>query len=163
MSNTDEGKDTVSSLPEDDADKPANEILEEEEARDGSARLFYGNVNEFVTDRLRYLCPQPPAGSGWAWCAEWYRHAQALSRLDSLWRAWENLRFDPALGMSAWWIHHADPMMRALLDPATGPFAQCVDGHHGDEPLPVVPPPPGLFFDERTKADPLAGHPLALD
>lgn len=163
MSNTDEGKVAVNSLPDEDANKSANEILAEEEARDGSARLFYGNVAEFVTDRLRFLYPLPPAGSGWAWCAEWYRHAQALSRLDAVWRAWEHLRLDPAVGMSAWWIHHADPMMRTLLDPATGPFAQCVGGHRDPEPLPVMSPPPGLFVDQRTAGDPLAGHPLALD
>ncbi|MGW4485503.1 DUF4913 domain-containing protein [Amycolatopsis sp. NPDC004368] len=163
MSNTDEEMDTVGSLPDDDADKSANDILEEEKARDGSAKLFYGNVNEFVTERLVYLYARPLSQSGSVWCPEWYRHAEALSRLDSIWRAWENLRLDPGLGMSAWWLHHADPNMRVLLDPVTGPFASCVDGHHHVEPLPVMTPPEGLFYDQRTEGDPLGGHPLSLD
>ncbi|RSM73304.1 hypothetical protein DL991_31650 [Amycolatopsis sp. WAC 01375] len=36
--------------------------------------------------------------------------------------------------MSNWWLHHVDPHVRALMDPVTGPFAQCVDGHQPDEP-----------------------------
>jgi len=51
-----------------------------------------------------------------------------LQRLEALWRAWEHLRQDPALGMSVWWRDHADPHMAALLDP-DGPFA----GVEGEE------------------------------
>lgn len=144
--------------------------VEEAESRDGirrdeedaarPAELFYGNVHEFVTDRLVHYVPAPPPGSGRVWCPRWFTHAQGLARLDSLWRAWEMLRFDPALGMSNWWIHHADPHLRALMDPVTGPFAQCADGHRGDEPLPFEPAPEGLFTDQR---NPSSDHPLALD
>lgn len=58
------------------------------------------------------------------WCPEWYRHAEGIYRLEALWRAWEQLRLDPALGASARLLQHADPHMRVLLD-SDGPFRGC--------------------------------------
>lgn len=142
-------------------DESPEDIRRDEESVGLPAELFYPNVYEFVTDRLVYLCPMPPAEAGLVWCAEWYRHPQALSRLDAIWRAWEHLRQDPALGIANWWLHYADPTMRALMDPH-GPFARCADGHQPDEPLPSAPAPEGLFFDQRN-ALPVADDPLALD
>ncbi|MFF9274287.1 DUF4913 domain-containing protein [Streptomyces griseosporeus] len=136
------------------------DIRREEEEAARAQELHYANVNEFVTDRLAYLLTPPAPGSGRAWCPEWYRHAQALSRLDALWRAWEMLRFDSALGMSNWWLHHADPHWRALTDPVTGPFAHCAGGHRVPEPLPLMTPPDGLFVDQRRSE---ARDPFALD
>jgi hypothetical protein len=147
--------------PHDEArDDSAEDIRREEEAIARTGDLFYGNVGEFVTDRLIYLWGPPAPESGRMWCPEWYRHAEALSRLDSVWRAWEALRWDGPLGMSNWWLHHADPHMRALTDPLTGPFTRCGDGHRAPEPLPVLDPPEGLFTDSRT---PLPRDPFALD
>lgn len=141
-------------------DESLEDIQRDEENAAFPAGLFYPNVLEFVTDRLAYFVPRPAPGSGRVWCPQWFAHAQALSRLDSVWRAWEMLRFDPALGMSNWWIHHADPHMRALMDPVTGPFADCVSGHTGEEPLPLDLPPDGLFTDQR---QPSSRDPFALD
>ncbi|RRS01233.1 DUF4913 domain-containing protein [Glycomyces terrestris] len=147
----------MSTFNDDGPDASPEEVRADEEQLDRESELFYGNVNEFVEDRFVYFVNLPAAGSGRVWCPEWYRHAQALSRLDSLWRAWEHLRFDPALGMSAWWTQHLDPHWRALTDPVTGPFVNCVGGHGGAEPLPVASPPDGLFTDQRgTASDPLA-------
>ncbi|MGW6398140.1 DUF4913 domain-containing protein [Streptomyces sp. NPDC055134] len=70
-------------------------------------------------------------------CPSWFSHAQVFSRLDSMWRAWETLRWDGAMGMSNWWLHHVDPYVSALLDPVNGPFARCGEGHQRDEPLPI--------------------------
>jgi len=145
-----------------DEDESAEDIRRDEESAARPAELFYGSVLEFVTDRLVHLVPLPGPGSAQVWCSEWYRHAQALSRLDSIWRAWEHLRFDPGLGMSNWWLHHADPNMRALLDPVDGPFSRCGNGHEQSEPLPHVPPPDGLFFDQRNTWL-VTGDPFALD
>ena len=79
------------------------------------------------------------------WCPQWWRHAEAVARLESLWRAWEHLRQDAATGLSVWFRDHADHHMTILLD-ADGPFKGC-DGHHSDRPL------------ERTAARPAApGH-----
>ncbi|MEU1405139.1 DUF4913 domain-containing protein [Streptomyces sp. NPDC005728] len=138
----------------------AEDIRREEANAARPGELWYPNVAEFVSDRFIYLVSRPTPESGRVWCPEWYRHAQALSRLDSVWRAWENLRWDPGLGMSSWWTHHADPHMRALTDPVTGPFARCVDGHRQPEPLPIAEPPEGLFSDQRP---PSIRDPFALD
>ncbi|HEV7651066.1 MAG TPA: DUF4913 domain-containing protein [Actinophytocola sp.] len=149
-------------LPGEEQDEPVEDIRQDEMDAARAANLHYASVLDFVTDRFVHLVPLSPPGSGQVWCPEWYRHAQAISRLDSVWRAWETLRFDPALGMSNWWVHHADPHMRALMDPVTGPFAQCTDGHRADVPLPLVPPPPGVFADQRD-AWVQSGDPFALD
>ncbi|MCX5246771.1 DUF4913 domain-containing protein [Streptomyces sp. NBC_00201] len=141
-------------------DESLDDIRRDEQEAARSGELFYGNVNEFVVDRLVYLLTPPAPASGRVWCTEWYRHAQALSRLDSLWRAWEMLRFDPSLGMSNWWLHHADPHWAALTDPVTGPFAQCVGGHRAPAPVQVMEPPDGLFFDQRQSP---SRDPFALD
>ena len=145
----------------DEQDESAEDIRRDEVDAGRPAELFYANVVDFVTDRLAFLVPLN-SGAGLVWCPEWYRHAQALSRLDSVWRAWENLRFDPALGMSNWWLHHADPHMRALADPVTGFFVRCAHGHQGDDPLPLETPPAGLFFDQRNRWV-QSGDPFALD
>ena len=85
--------------------------------------LFFGSVDEFVRERLRYtytrrVGPQGPN----RWSAEWWKSPEAISRLDSLWRSWEALRLEPTFGMSVWWRDHADHHMRMLMSP-DGPFA----------------------------------------
>lgn len=116
---------------------------------DGEQELFYPHVAAFVSDRLVHLYARR-LGQTYVWCPEWFRHAEALSRLDALWRAWEHLRLDPATGISVWWRDHADPHMSVLLSP-DGPFAAC-RGNHTEYPTPplnVAEPPEGLFFDQR--------------
>src|SRR6266496_3468658 len=141
-------------------DETAEDIQRDEERARAAAQLHYANAAEFLADRLIHLVPLPPPESGLVWCPSWYRHAQAISRIDSIWRAWEHLRFDAAVGMSNWWTHYADPNMRALMDPVSGPFARCVNGHQTPVPLPLEQVPDGLFDDARltwpTPIDPLA-------
>ncbi|MFE5666112.1 DUF4913 domain-containing protein [Streptomyces niveus] len=150
----------TSPLHDEERGESAEDIRQDEESAERAAGLFYGNVNEFVTDRFIYFVQRPNAASGQVWCPEWYRHAQALSRLDSVWRAWEALRWDAGMGLSSWWLNHADPHLRALLDPVTGPFANCADGHQDPRPLPVMDPPEGLFSDQR---EPGGRDPFSLD
>jgi hypothetical protein len=70
--------------------------------------------------------------------------------MEAIWRAWEHLRLEPALGVSTWWLNHADPHMRALMD-KEGPFKKCAyDGHKpprtpGLAALPHVVPEAGIF------------------
>ncbi len=148
--------------PDEVRDESAEDIRRDEESVGRPAELFYPSVAEFVTERLVHFYPRPTPESGQVWCSSWFRHAPALSRLDSIWRAWEHLRFDPAVGMSNWWTNYADPNMRALMDAVTGPFARCVNGHQDPEPLPLDRAPEGLFRDQRVTW-PLATDPLALD
>lgn len=126
-----------------------DELVEDELRTAQPPVLYYGNVEEFVRERVVYLFPRAPE-SGLAWCSQWWRHAEALARLDSMWRAWEHLRHDPGTGMSNWLLHHADPHLRVLMDPVAGPFALCKNGvHEGLPPLPHDAPPPDLFLDAR--------------
>lgn len=83
------------------------------------------------------------------WCRRWWEHAEAISRLEAIWQAWEGMRYDGATGMAAWWRDYADPHLRVLLDEA-GPFFDCdatKDMHKLPDTLPVEPPPAGLFRD----------------
>jgi Domain of unknown function (DUF4913) len=111
-------------------------------------QLFYASLDEFVREQLAPMYRRALDGTQRTWCPEWWRHAEAISRLEALWRAWEHLRHDPATGISIWFRDHADHHMTILLD-SDGPFKRCsADKGHSErqlDPLPVVEPPPGLF------------------
>lgn len=75
------------------------------------------------------------------WCASWWRHPEAISRLYALWRAWETLRVaDPDTGMSIWWRDHFDSHF-SVMTGEYGPFSKCSPdrGHVDTAPLPVAP------------------------
>jgi hypothetical protein len=116
---------------------------------DGRPELFYSSLEEFVREQLAPMYRRALDGTQRTWCPEWWRHAEAISRLEALWRAWEHLRLDPATGISVWFRDHADHHMAVLLD-SEGPFKRCsVEKGHGErqlEPLPLVDPPAGLFL-----------------
>ncbi|MEE2061809.1 DUF4913 domain-containing protein [Rhodococcus artemisiae] len=88
---------------------------------------------------------QPGHGLSWDPC--WWRHQEVVSRLTSLWWAFEDARAasdDPA-AMSTWWIRHCDPHLRVLLDGEDGPMSLTNGagtwlGHGG---LGADPPPEG--------------------
>lgn len=118
--------------------------------------LFYASLEDFVREQLAPMYRRALDGTQRAWCPEWWRHAEAISRLEALWRAWEHLRLDPATGMSVWFRDHADHHMAVLLDP-DGPFKRCSPdkGHSTREldPLPLVEPPPGLFDPQDSRRE----------
>ncbi|MEV4129620.1 DUF4913 domain-containing protein [Nocardia sp. NPDC049707] len=111
---------------------------------------IYENVVEFVENYLSLVYRRRVSDvSDMVWCPEWWQHAEAVARLDALWRAWEYFRLDGAAGISVWFLDHADPHMFELLD-RHGPFTYCsVHGGHQDmlAPLPLKSPPPYLFGD----------------
>lgn len=114
-------------------------------------KLYFGSVDEFVREFLvkvyrRKVSPRGPR----RWSAEWWRSAEAIARLDALWRAWEHLRRDPATGLSVWFRDHADHHMSILFDP-DGPFLGSEDENKAGAELPYEAPPPGLFPDERQR------------
>jgi hypothetical protein len=119
-----------------------------DEELDGSELLF-PSVDEFMTEFLAPILRRRLSRTVAIWCPSWWRHPEAIARVTALWRAFEHLRLDPALGMSTWWLHHADPHLRALMDPDYGPFAVCDprEGHNERElpPLPLEPSPPELW------------------
>lgn len=110
-------------------------------------QLYYATVDEFVAKSLIPTYRRDVGGHSSAWCPEWWRHPEAVARLEALWRAWEHLRLDPATGSSVWFRDHADHHMGVLLS-GDGPFKGCSpEKGHGErqKPLPIVAPPPGLF------------------
>lgn len=116
------------------------------------AELVFGSTEHWVTEWLapsyrRYITPN---GARTTWCGAWWRHPEAVMRLEALWRAWEHLRLDGQTGMSVWWKDHADHHMPVMLD-AEGVFKGCTLSAHNElQPaLPVIPAPEGFFPDER--------------
>ena len=57
-----------------------------------------------------------------------YRRSEARVRLHAVWRAWESLRLDPAIGIARWLWDVADPQMDRLRNPDQGPFVACGEG-----------------------------------
>ena len=119
------------------------------ETPDPGPQLVYGNVSDFVDQFLRHAYRRKTSGrlAPW-WSGEWWKHDEAVMRLEALWRAWEHLRLDPATGMSVWWRDHADHHMRVLMAD-DGPFHGSPDAIDYGKPLTHVEPPEGLFVDER--------------
>ena len=112
--------------------------------------LVYSSAVEFFAELLaQSYVREVNEGAAFAWCPEWYKHPEALIRMEAIWRAWEHLRMEPALGISTWWLNHADPHMRVLMD-KEGPFKKCAyDGHKSPTAertmLPHVVPETGIF------------------
>ena len=76
-----------------------------------SARLFYSNVDEFVRS---YLLPNWRRNTPHTtWCAKWWEHAEAITRLEALWESWRKQRLEPGTGMAAWWRDFADHHRRS--------------------------------------------------
>jgi hypothetical protein len=118
---------------------------------DAEPELVYSNAVEFFAELLApSYVREVNEGATFAWCPEWYKHPEALIRMEAIWRAWEHLRLEPALGISTWWLNHADPHMRVLMD-KEGPFKKCAyDGHKssrtpGLAALPHTEPETGIF------------------
>lgn len=109
---------------------------------------LYATSEEFLVEQLLPMYIRIIDSRNGTWCRKWYLHAEALSRVDALWRAWEHFRLDGKTGMSVWWRDHADPHMAVLLN-AKGPFHECdLETHKDPEPLPCDAAPPGWFPKE---------------
>lgn len=112
-------------------------------------RLYFGSVDEFVREMIVPVFKRRVGDrSPFRWAADWWRYPEALLRLESLWRAWENLRLDPATGMSVWLRDHADYHLNVLMSDY-GPFGKSMDSSELGDPLPYTAPPPGMFPDVR--------------
>ncbi len=126
----------------------------DEEPADEEPELYFGSVDEFIRGYLLPNYRRRVDGQRVVWAAEWWRYAEAVARLDALWRAWEHLRQDAQTGMSVWFRDHAEHHMSILLS-AEGPFAAAGEGKDREntnekgQPLPYIAPPAGLFPDVR--------------
>lgn len=116
------------------------------DGQDHKREPVFRNVGEFVIYRFLPMYCRPPGNV--RWCAEWWRHAEAVSRLSALWHSWEVLRLEPGTGMALWYRDHLDPQLNILLSDA-GPFGGCTpEQHHAPTPLPSAPIPDDWFEDE---------------
>lgn len=139
----------MSDVDEDGYDEDRHEDGVDEDQEE-APELYYPDVEAFVTAWLSTTYRRVVDGPARTWCPRWWAHPEAVSRLEALWRAWEHLRLDPALGMSLWWREHADVHMPVLMSEEAGPFKGCTieRGHHGSRLAPLVlEPAPEGFFD----------------
>jgi hypothetical protein len=120
---------------------------------------YYQSLGEFA-GWLLDVYRRSTRGQARAFCPQWWKHPEAVARIDSLWRAFEQLRQDPGTGMSVFWRDHADHHMSVLLD-ADGPFKGCEDGHseHPLGPLVQQQPPAVLFQRDERGLPPIATEP----
>ncbi|MGW1807155.1 DUF4913 domain-containing protein [Streptomyces sp. NPDC002078] len=84
-------------------------------------------------------------GGSLTWCSQWYRHAEAVSRLNAMWQEWEKAVVEGT--MSGWWLYHCDPHLNILMSKDHGPFMACKpDEHRQLEPLPLADSDPSLWL-----------------
>jgi hypothetical protein len=110
-------------------------------------------------------------GGEYRWCGQWWQHGEAISRLTSLWHAWEVLRLQPGTGIAVWYRDHLDHQLPILMG-ARGPFYQCSETTHREPHQAAAVPAPGDWWDigddslpgiadEEPGDDSGAGHDLA--
>lgn len=126
----------------------ATSTSDPDEAPQPHFRSVTGFVEQWLLPTLTGKLTSSGGSGGRVWCPEWWRHPQVAVRLTALWRAWEAARASgSADAMSSWWLHHADPHLRALCDGDAGPMYRCGSRHHDLESYPSTPVPSG-WFDE---------------
>ena len=105
----------------------------------------YGSVEEWATSHFLPMFRRPLGGE-YRWCAQWWRHAEAITRLTALWHTWEALRLQPGTGMATWLRDHLDHQLPVLLG-RTGPFAMCSEDEHIDPRQATSEQPPPGWWD----------------
>jgi hypothetical protein len=105
----------------------------------------YHSVEEWVTSHFLPMFRRPLGGE-YRWCAQWWRHAEAITRLTALWHTWEALRLQPGTGMATWLRDHLDHHLPVLLG-RTGPFSMCSEDEHIDPRRATAEQPPPGWWD----------------
>lgn len=119
---------------------------EDEPAADEPPALYYETLPDFVREIVVPVFRRKITAhhTGARWKARWWESTEAIMRLEALWRSWEHLRLDPAMGLSVWLRDHADHHLGVLMG-TDGPWAKSEDESDVCEPLPYEEPPAGLF------------------
>lgn len=118
------------------------------------AEPLYGDVESWVTGFFAPVFARRMGGTT-NWCASWWEHAEAILRLEALWRSWEVLRREPGTGMGVWLRDFLEPQ-RLVLMGDSGPFHGCQESTHSGAPeLPVKPAPAGHWGNATRKAAPV--------
>jgi Domain of unknown function (DUF4913) len=126
---------------------------------DEQPQPMYPSVEAWVVGYFSQIIRRPRKTQT-CWCPEWWQHAEAVARLEALWRAWEFLRLDGTTGPSVWWRDHLEPHLGLLLDIERSPFAECGEdrGHNTalDDilpPLKIAAAPPGWWGDDADEEE----------
>ncbi|TWE07375.1 DUF4913 domain-containing protein [Rudaeicoccus suwonensis] len=144
----------------------------------GPRLQHFQSLEEFVSDYVleNWERDNGSTHTDLRWCAKWWEHPEAITRLEHVWEAFEAARREPPPAMSSWWRDHLDHHMARLTDPR-GPFEHCdhtTGTHRCLPPWNADPAPDGLFEDtfesetaiERAKvrdiADQRAAHHAAV-
>jgi Domain of unknown function (DUF4913) len=107
-------------------------------------------LEDWVT---RHFLPtyRRPLGGEYRWCRQWWRHAEAITRLTALWYTWEASRLQPVDGIATWLRDHLDHHLPILLS-RTGPFAHCTqDEHNEPKQAETDTAPPGWWQTHRNQ------------
>ncbi|WP_165975564.1 DUF4913 domain-containing protein [Actinomadura rubrisoli] len=116
---------------------------------------FYPSLTSWVTLHFVPLYRRTLGGE-FRWCAQWWQHGEAISRLTALWYAWEAMRLQGATGMALWYRDHLDHQLPVLLGPR-GPFYQCTEDEHlRPHQAKLVPVPFGWLDLDQSPASPPA-------
>lgn len=109
----------------------------------------YTAVEDWVID---YFLPmfRRTLGGEYRWCGQWWQHGEAISRLTSMWHAWEVLRLQPGTGIASWYRDHLDHQLPILMG-ARGPFYQCSESTHRDPREADAVPAPEEWWDISTE------------
>jgi Domain of unknown function (DUF4913) len=91
-------------------------------------------------------------GGEYRWCHQWWQHGEAISRLISLWHAWEVLRLQPGTGIATWYRDHLDHQLPILMGPR-GPFYQCSETTHREPHQADATPAPDDWWDLGDELD----------
>jgi hypothetical protein len=125
---------------------------------DGSApQPVYQAVEDWVTGHFLAMFRRPLGGE-YRWCAQWWQHAEAITRLTALWHSWEALRLQPGTGMAIWLRDHLDHHLPILLG-RNGPFAACSEDEHFEfrEAKSALAPAGWWDTSDEMSAEPLSG------
>jgi hypothetical protein len=122
--------------------QPAEQATRQDDA---PPQPVYGSVEDWVNSHFLPMFRRPLGGE-YRWCAEWWRHAEAITRLTALWHAWEALRLQPGTGMATWLRDHLDHQLPVLLG-RSGPFAMCSEDEHMAPRQAQAKQPPPRWWD----------------
>ena len=97
---------------------------------------------------IEYFLPmfRRTLGGEYRWCAQWWKHDEAVSRLKSLWHSWEVLRLQPGTGIGIWYRDYLDHQLPILMG-ARGPFYQCNEATHREPHEAAADPAPNGWWD----------------
>ena len=107
---------------------------------------FFGSLLEFVVEHFGPVYARTTSPTV-RWCASWWDHAEAIYRLEALWRTWELYRLEPRLGIASWLRDYLDPQLSQLTSP-TGPFASCTEDRHSPVKALLTNQPPEAYLDD---------------